>query len=160
MNSRKFFVLFCFVLLKFSLRAQFISKKLVSSTAQIYNNHLTLISGIGETITTINRKNNNFFFSSGYFSSFGLVESLKNKNLNVYHRCKIFPNPTKGELFIVHPSHHVFDVMISDSLGKDIYSLTQKSNPLSIQNLAPGIYFITISIKNKNLHQVHKIIKQ
>ncbi len=74
----------------------------------------------------------------------------------------IYPNPTKGEIYIELPANGVYKYFIFDEFGKEIIS-----NPFEVKNktykiklrsrITPGIYFLQLS-DNKNRRYVQKII--
>lgn len=71
---------------------------------------------------------------------------------------KIFPNPTKNELFYKSPNEFQI-IIITDALGRNIYSenFTVKESNIDISNFSAGIYVISF-IKDTNKQSL-KFIK-
>lgn len=71
---------------------------------------------------------------------------------------KIYPNPTKGLVFISSKTENVVSVKVFDILGKNV--LQQKGNiqQLDISNLQNGMYFLRIATDSG--YFVQKIIKE
>jgi hypothetical protein len=70
----------------------------------------------------------------------------------------VYPNPTKGEFVIEAPENS--EMLFLNSLGQNILlqQLKESKTPVSIAQLANGIYFIRIEMNDKQ--QVIKILKE
>ena len=64
-------------------------------------------------------------------------------------------------IFITHPTEQLFEVRITDISGKQMLQTThQKQQPLSVQTLTTGTYFVTVTTKESKQTNTYKIIKQ
>jgi hypothetical protein len=64
-------------------------------------------------------------------------------------------------IYITHPTEQFFNVSITDVSGKQILQTAhQKEQPLSVQILTTGTYFITVTTKDSKQTNTYKIIKQ
>ena len=70
----------------------------------------------------------------------------------------IYPNPTKGEIWIEQSPTASTKVMIVNTLGQVVKNLNLNSNNLTIADLPNGVYYITISTNNQS--ETQRIIKQ
>lgn len=72
---------------------------------------------------------------------------------------QVFPNSATKEIFIVSRNYFVFNYSITDSQGKLINeSVVETGQPITIENLSPGVYFLSLS--NKSISRSFRIIKQ
>ncbi len=73
----------------------------------------------------------------------------------------VYPNPTKNNLNIYHPSITDFDVTITDISGKVLH---QKNNTtetlLNVSNYPQGLYFITLTTSQDKTTTTLKFIKE
>ena len=64
-------------------------------------------------------------------------------------------------IYITHPTEQFFEVRITDVSGKQILQTQhQKEQPLSVQTLTTGTYFVTVTTKDSKQTNTYKIIKQ
>ena len=85
--------------------------------------------------------------------------SVENPSLHL--NLKVFPNPVTEALFITHPTEQFFEVQITDISGKLLLQTAhQKQQPLSVQNLTSGTYFVTVTTKDSKQTNTYKIIKK
>ena len=89
----------------------------------------------------------------------GIVTASCNENTQI----NIYPNPFNKGVFIELPyNNETYQVEVKDYLGRNInYSSTKQNNRLELEfnnNMANGIYFITVQTNNKTIH-TQKIIK-
>ena len=71
---------------------------------------------------------------------------------------KIYPNPTKGTVFIDSKNENILSANVFDILGKKVIQLTRNIQQLDISNLQSGVYFLRLATENGDL--VQKIIKE
>ena len=72
----------------------------------------------------------------------GIISSINNLAPNI--NLNIYPNPTKGELFI-NTSEKIISISACNIIGKDVVLNTYiNNNQLDISQLSNGIYFISI----------------
>lgn len=72
---------------------------------------------------------------------------------------QVFPNPTHGEFSLQLSDGKVYDVQISDALGRILKSYNQIEGSLSFGgDLTPGIYLLQINLNNSPV-KVIKLIK-
>ena len=64
-------------------------------------------------------------------------------------------------IYITHPTEQFFEVRITDVSGKQILQTAHpKQQPLNVQTLTTGTYFITVTTKDSKQTNTYKIIKQ
>ena len=98
---------------------------------------------------------------NGYYPSLDLSSTLSNETPELKLMVKLYPNPITEELFITHPTEQSFEVSITDDSGKQILQITnQIQQPLDVQNLTSGTYFVTVTTKDTKQTNTYKIIKQ
>ncbi|MEH6764983.1 MAG: T9SS type A sorting domain-containing protein [Aequorivita antarctica] len=73
-------------------------------------------------------------------------------NLNIY------PNPTKGLVFINSKNETIISIRLFDILGKEVLQVDGNIQQLDISNLQSGMYFLQITANDRNF--VEKIIKE
>ena len=97
---------------------------------------------------------------NGYYPSLDL-STLNTETPELQLKVKVYPNPVVESIFITHPTEQFFEVAITDTSGKQILQTQhQKQQPLSVQTLTTGTYFITVTIKESKQTNTYKIIKQ
>ncbi len=70
---------------------------------------------------------------------------------------KIYPNPTVSLVFYSLPNDFIFEkVELFDQYQKLIFSSTENTKQISLENLSTGVYYI---IFNRNKQNNYKIIK-
>ena len=70
----------------------------------------------------------------------------------------VYPNPTKGEIFV--KNHNLSDtkVIIHNMNGQRVFNFKKEKNSINIKNLPTGTYILTLQ-QGIKLYQ-HKIIKE
>ena len=102
----------------------------------------------------------NYQLGNGYFPSLKL-SILNTEAPELKIQIKVFPNPVAEAIFISHPTQQNFDVLVTDISGKQILKTAhQNLQPLSLQHLTAGTYFIKVTTKNLPQTNTYKIIKQ
>ena len=97
---------------------------------------------------------------NGYYPSLDL-STLNTETPELQLQVKVYPNPVTEAIFITHPTEQFFEVNITDINGKQILQTQyQKQQPLSVQTLTTGTYFITVTTKELKQTNTYKIIKQ
>ena len=77
---------------------------------------------------------------------------------NQLNTLKIYPNPTKGLVFINSKSENIVGVTVFDILGKKVIQLDGNIQQMDISNLQNGMYFLRIGTDSGDF--VQKIIKE
>ena len=99
------------------------------------------------------------YLGNGYYPSLTL-ETLTAETPALQLEIKVFPNPVNEAVFITHPTKQFFEVRITDISGKQILKTTQQSRqPLSLQTLTTGTYFINVITRDSKQTNTYKIIK-
>ncbi len=77
-------------------------------------------------------------------------------NLNVNNKITIYPNPAQSQLTITS-NNKIQTITITNTIGQVVYTNTLNNNKaeINIQNLQPGLYFISV-----NNNWVQKILKE
>ena len=142
--------------------AQNISKQVISPLGgNEHNNSHKLSYTVGEIIVgAMTNEEGSIQLGNGYYPSLNL-STLNTETPELKLQVKVFPNPTKEVIFITHPTEQFFEVKIADISGKQILQTAhQKQQPLSVQTLTKGTYFITVTTKDSKQTNTYKIIKQ
>jgi len=71
----------------------------------------------------------------------------------------LYPNPTEGLLYFNSESETLKEVIIFDSLGKQIFSQFTNDNVIDLSKFQSGLYFCKLILENGNV-QHQKIIKK
>ena len=158
----RYFIL-AFLLLGVSSYAQdTISKQVIGPGGQTFENGNNKLSySVGEVaIGAMTDEAGSYQLGNGYYPSLNL-STLNTETPELQLQVKVFPNPTKEVIYITHPTEQFFEVRISDVSGKQILQTAhQKQQPLSVQTLTTGTYFITVTTKDSKQTNTYKIIKQ
>ena len=97
---------------------------------------------------------------NGYYPSLNL-STLNTETPELQLQVKVFPNPATEVIYVNHPTEQFFEVAITDVSGKQILQTAhQKQQPLNIQTLTTGTYFITVTTKESKQTNTYKIIKK
>jgi hypothetical protein len=152
-----------FLLLGFSSYAQpTISKQVIGPGGQTFENGNNKLSySVGEVaVGAMTDEDGSYQLGNGYYPSLNL-STLTTETPELQLQVKVFPNPTKAVIYITHPTEQFFEVRITDISGKQILQTQhQKQQPLSVQTLTTGTYFITVTTKESKQTNTYKIIKQ
>ena len=157
---RYFFL--AFLLLNLSSYSQTISKQVIGPGGQTFENgNNSLSHTVGEVaVGAMTDEDGTYQLGNGYYPSLNL-STLNTETPELKLQVKVFPNPTKEVIFITHPTEQFFEVKIADVSGKQILQTAhQKQQPLSVQTLTTGTYFITVTTKESKQTNTYKIIKQ
>jgi hypothetical protein len=158
----RYFIL-AFLLLGFSSHAQnTISKQVIGPGGQTFENENNKLSyTVGEVaVGAMTDEDGTYQLGNGYYTSLNL-STLTTETAELQLQVKVFPNPTKEVIYITHPTEQFFEVWITDVSGKQILQTAhQKQQPLSVQTLTTGTYFITVTIQDSKKTNTYKIIKQ
>jgi hypothetical protein len=140
--------------------SQTISKQVIGPGGQIFEaGSYKLSYTTGEVaIGTMSSEDGTIQLGNGYYPSLDL-STLHTETSEL--QVQVFPNPTKEVIYITHPTESFFEVRITDVSGKQILKTAhQKEQPLSIQTLTTGTYFVTVTTKESKQTNTYKIIKQ
>ena len=83
------------------------------------------------------------------------ILGVKNNQLS---HIKVYPNPTKGLVFIDSKNENILSVSVFDVLGKNMFQQAGNIQQLDISSLQPGIYFLRITNGSREI--VKKVIKE
>lgn len=141
---------------------QSISKQVIGPGGQTFENGNNKLNyTVGEVVVgAMTDDDGTFQLGNGYYPSLNLsVLNINSPKIRI--QVKVFPNPTQEVIYITHPKEQFFEVRITDISGKQILQTGhQKQQPLSVQTLSTGTYFITVTTKESNQTNTYKIIKQ
>ena len=157
----RYFTLF-FLFFSFSGFSQSISKQVMGPAGTTYENENNKISyTAGEVaVGAMTSEDGSIQLGNGYYPSLDL-STLTTQTPELQLQVKIYPNPVAEAIFIIHPTEQFFEVRITDASGKQMLkSPHQKQQPLSVQNLTSGTYFITVTTKDSKQTNTYKIIKK
>ena len=158
----RYFIL-VFLLLGFSSYAQpTISKQVIGpggATFENGNNKLSYTAG-EVVVGAMTDEDGSVQLGNGYYPSLDL-STLNTESPELQLQVKVYPNPVTEAIYITHPTEQFFEVRITDISGKQILQTThQKQQPLNVQTLTTGTYFITVTTKESKQTNTYKIIKQ
>ena len=158
----RYFIL-AFLLLGFSAYSQpTISKQVIGPSGATFENGNNKLSyTAGEVVVgAMTDEDGSYQLGNGYYPSLDL-STLNTESPELQLQVKVFPNPVAEAIFITHPTEQFFEVNITDINGKQILQTQyQKQQPLSVQTLTTGTYFITVTTKDSKQTNTYKIIKQ
>ena len=158
----RYFIL-AFLLLGLSSYAQdTISKQVIGPGGQTFENGNNKLSySVGEAVVgAMTDDEGRLQLGNGYYPSLNL-STLITEMPELQLQVKVYPNPTKEVIYITHPTEQFFEVRITDISGKQILqTANQKQQPLSVQTLTTGTYFITVTTKESKQTNTYKILKQ
>ena len=142
--------------------SQTISKQVIGPAGATYENGTNKLSyTAGEVaVGAMTDEEGTYQLGNGYYPSLNL-STLNTETPELQLQVKVFPNPTKEVIYITHPTEQFFEVAITDISGKLIRQTAhQKQQPLNVQTLTTGTYFITVSTKDSKHTNTYKIIKE
>ena len=158
----RYFIL-AFLLLGFSSYSQpTISKQVIGPSGATYENDTNKLSyTAGEVLVgAMTDEDGSYQLGNGYYPSLDL-STLNTETPELQLQVKVFPNPTKEVIYIIHPTEQFFEVKITDISGKQILQTPhQKHQPLSLQTLTTGTYFVTVTTRDSKQTNTYEIIKQ
>jgi hypothetical protein len=157
---RYFFL--AFLMLSLSSYSQTISKPVIGPGGQTFENGNNKLSySVGEVaVGAMTDIDGTYQLGNGYYPSLNL-STLNTETPELKLQVKVFPNPTKEMIYITHPTEQFFEVSITDVNGKQILQTPhQKQQPLNVQTLTTGTYFIAVTTKESKQTNTYKIIKQ
>ena len=141
---------------------QSISKQVISPAGTNFDNGTNKLSfSAGEVVVgAMTDEDATYQLGNGYYPSLNL-STLNTESPELQLQVKVFPNPTTEVIYITHPTESFFEVSITDVSGKQILQTAyQKQQPLSVQTLTKGTYFITVTTKDSKQTNTYKIIKR
>ena len=142
--------------------SQTISKQVIGPAGATYENGTNKLSyTAGEVaVGAMTDEEGTYQLGNGYYPSLNL-STLNTETPELQLQVKVFPNPTKEVIYITHPTEQFFEVAITDISGKQILQTQyQKQQPLSVQTLTIGTYFITVTTRDSKQTNTYKIIKK
>ena len=142
--------------------SQTISKQVIGPAGATYENGTNKLSyTAGEVLVgAMTSEDGSIQLGNGYYPSLDL-STLNTQSPELQLQVKVFPNPTTEAIFITHPTEQFFEVRITDISGKQILQTAhQKQQPLNVQSLTSGTYFVTVTTRDSKQTNTYKIIKQ
>ena len=156
------YIILAILLLSLKGFSQTISKQVISPSGATFengNNKLSYTSG-ELAVGAMTSEDGSIQLGNGYYPSLNL-STLNIETPELQFKVKVFPNPTKELIYITHPTEQFFEVRITDISGKQtLQTAHQKQQPLSIQTLTTGTYFVTVTTKDSKQTNTYKIIKK
>ena len=157
----RYFII-AFFLASFSGHSQTVSKQVIGPSGKTFENGNNKLSySVGEAVVgAMTDDEGRLQLGNGYYPSLNL-STLITEMPELQLQVKVYPNPTKEVIYITHPTEQFFEVRITDISGKLIrQTANQKQQPLSVQTLTTGTYFITVTTKGSKQTNTYKIIKK
>ena len=142
--------------------SQTISKQVIGPAGATYENDPYKLSyTAGEVLVgAMTSEDGSIQLGNGYYPSLDL-STLNTQSPELKLQVKVYPNPTTEAIFITHPTEQFFEVRITDISGKQILQTAhQKQQPLNVQSLTSGTYFVTVTTRDSKQTNTYKIIKQ
>jgi hypothetical protein len=157
------YTILVFLLLGFSSYAQtIISKQVIGPAGATFENGNNKLSyTAGEVLVgAMTSEDGSIQLGNGYYPSLDL-STLNTESPELQLQVKVYPNPVTEAIYITHPTEQFFEVAITDISGKQILQTAhQKQQPLSVQTLTTGTYFITVTTRDSKQTNTYKIIKK
>ena len=140
--------MFNFVLNRlFVFLINFCNSQIVNSSSNYSNN---IEYNTGEIFVVYN-------FNSNIVTSKVIENIVKDNVTDVFAQIKLYPNPTVSLVFYSLPNNFSFEkVELYDQYQKIIFSSTENTKQISLENLPSGIYYVMF---NNNKEHNYKIIK-
>jgi len=142
--------------------SQTISKQVIGPAGATYENDTNKLSyTAGEVLVgAMTSEDGSIQLGNGYYPSLDLTTlSIETSDLDL--KIKVFPNPATEVIYITHPTEQFFELRVTDVSGKQILQTAhQKEQPLSVQSLTSGTYFVTVTTRDSKQTNTYKIIKQ
>ncbi len=157
-----FFCSITYLSFSLTLVAQSVSKQVIGPSGTTFENGTNKLSyTTGEVVVgAMTAEDGSLYLGNGYYPSLTL-ETLTAETPAIQLEIKVFPNPVTEVIYITHPTELFFEIRITDISGKQILETAhQKQQPLSVQNLTTGTYFITVTTKESKQTNTYKIIKK
>ena len=158
----RYFIL-AFLLLGFSSYSQpTISKQVIGPAGATYENGTNKLSyTAGEVLVgAMTSEDGSIQLGNGYYPSLDL-STLNTESPELQLQVKVYPNPVTEAIYISHPTEQFYEVAITDISGKQILQTGhQKEQPLSVQTLTTGTYFVTVTTRDSKQTNTYKIIKR
>ncbi len=144
--------------------SQTISKQVIGPAGATYENGTNKLSyTAGEVLVgAMTSEDGSIQLGNGYYPSLDLSTlNTEGPELQLQLQVKVYPNPVTEAIFITHPTEQFFEVRITDISGKQILQTGhQKQQPLNVQTLTTGTYFVTVTTRESKQTNTYKIIKQ
>lgn len=142
--------------------SQTISKQFIGPAGATYENATNKLSyTAGEVLVgAMTSEDGSIQLGNGYYPSLDL-STLNTESPELQLQVEVYPNPVAEAIFITHATEQFFEVRITDISGKQILQTAhQKEQPLSVQSLTSGTYFVTVTTRDSKQTNTYKIIKQ
>jgi hypothetical protein len=142
--------------------SQTISKQVIGPGGGVFDTGTNKLSyTTGEVVVgAMTSEDGSIQLGNRYYPSLDL-STLNTQSPELKLQVKVYPNPTTEAIFITHPTEQFFEVRITDVSGKQILQTPhQRQEPLSVQTLTTGTYFVTVTTKDSKQTNTYKIIKQ
>lgn len=142
--------------------SQTISKQFIGPAGATYENATNKLSyTAGEVLVgAMTSEDGGIQLGNGYYPSLDL-STLNTESPELQLQVEVYPNPVAEAIFITHATEQFFEVRITDISGKQILQTAhQKEQPLSVQSLTSGTYFVTVTTRDSKQTNTYKIIKQ
>jgi len=101
-----------------------------------------------------NEVNKRFFFKILPDTTLTIINTVQSEFINV----SIYPNPTKGLVYIDYNNADDIEIEIYNALGKLLSTDSKQNNQIDLSNYASGLYFVKC-LNNKRQQTLHRIIK-
>lgn len=108
--------------------------------------HTKLIDNQGKTYEIENVNDSALVLKSRYLNTGISMEQ------NISSPIHIYPNPARNVVYVESPKHFLEDVYMTNTLGEVVKYIKNTSGnkiEISTENLAQGIYFISVKVQNK-----------
>jgi len=156
------YLILAIFLVSLSGNSQTISKQVIGPSGATFDNGTNKLSyTAGEVVVgAMTAEDGTYQLGNGYYPSLDL-STLTTETAELQLQVKVFPNPTKEFIYITHPTEQYFEIRITDISGKQILQTPhQKQQPLNLQTLTTGTYFVTVTTKGSKQTNTYKIIKK
>ncbi len=101
-------------------------------------------------------------FGRGLWNTNLYTSDLGINQVNAKDIVNLFPNPNNGEFTIQVPENKIYDVVIFNLLGEEIFNnqkVNSHQNTINLANVESGIYLVQITIDNQTISRKISIEK-
>lgn len=157
--KRIFGIIIIFGLLCVNAQCQIVNKSLISSGGDdIVGFGFSNFCVLGETFVQNKLSGGNFELFSGLLSFCSVYTGVVGDNNNI--KISIFPNPTRGTLYLRFSNHHLTKnkIQLYNANGHKMVEL-ENNTVIDVSNFPIGLYLLRIVNEKNRLVHVEKIVK-
>jgi hypothetical protein len=145
-----------FFLFPISVFGQSISQAVINTTGGFGETaSFSLTYSVGEVAVTTEAANN-IIITQGFLQP---NDNTVNTQTQTLLKFNIYPNPTHNQISFEGDLHLISKVLVVNSLGQRILTITNISEPVDLSNLSQGIYILKFFNTENITTQSYQIVK-